>query len=253
MLHHILPLIPAHQVYTEPFCGGAAVFFAKQPAKVEVINDHNDHLVNFYRVAKTQPEALIALAEATPYARSEQHRAREIRKHPEGFTDLERAWACWMEIAANYSHKFDAGFRYSMCQFTPAAPTFVANKKRLTRALARLDHCEIECIDALRLIAARDRVNAFHYLDPPYPGANQGHYKGYTMDQYKELLNLLTGIKGKFLLSNYPSDILAEYTQANGWYSNEMDKPNLLCSKNGKRNREVLVWNYELHKGGLFE
>ena len=32
MLKHILPLIPPHQLYTEAFCGGAAVLFAKRPA-----------------------------------------------------------------------------------------------------------------------------------------------------------------------------------------------------------------------------
>lgn len=41
MLKHIMPLIPAHKIYTEAFCGGAAVLFAKRPAEAEVINDIN--------------------------------------------------------------------------------------------------------------------------------------------------------------------------------------------------------------------
>ena len=32
LLKHILPLIPKHKLYTEAFCGGAAVLFAKRPA-----------------------------------------------------------------------------------------------------------------------------------------------------------------------------------------------------------------------------
>ena len=39
LLKHILPLIPEHALYTEAFCGGCAVLFAKEPAKCEVIND----------------------------------------------------------------------------------------------------------------------------------------------------------------------------------------------------------------------
>ena len=39
LLKHILPLIPKHKLYTEAFCGGAAVLFAKRPADGEVIND----------------------------------------------------------------------------------------------------------------------------------------------------------------------------------------------------------------------
>ena len=48
MLKHILPLIPKHEIYTEPFCGGAAVLFAKDPVKAEIINDINQNLTNFY-------------------------------------------------------------------------------------------------------------------------------------------------------------------------------------------------------------
>lgn len=52
MLKHILPLIPNHKLYTEAFCGGAAVLFAKHPADAEVINDLNGDLYNFYWMAK---------------------------------------------------------------------------------------------------------------------------------------------------------------------------------------------------------
>ena len=52
LLKHILPLIPEHALYTEAFCGGCAVLFAKEPAKCEVINDINTELVNFNQVAQ---------------------------------------------------------------------------------------------------------------------------------------------------------------------------------------------------------
>jgi DNA adenine methylase len=48
MLKHILPLIPEHKIYVEPFFGGGAVFFGKEPSKVEVINDYNSNVVVFY-------------------------------------------------------------------------------------------------------------------------------------------------------------------------------------------------------------
>lgn len=34
MLPHILPLIPKHEIYVEPFFGGGAVFWAKEPTAV---------------------------------------------------------------------------------------------------------------------------------------------------------------------------------------------------------------------------
>ena len=48
LLKHILPLIPNHKLYTEAFCGGAAVLFAKRPADGEVINDISMDITNFY-------------------------------------------------------------------------------------------------------------------------------------------------------------------------------------------------------------
>ncbi len=47
---HLLPLFGLHDCYVEPFCGAAALFFMKAPAKAEVINDINGDLINLYRV-----------------------------------------------------------------------------------------------------------------------------------------------------------------------------------------------------------
>ncbi len=48
----IINMLPPHRLYCEPFLGGGAVFFAKKPSEVEVINDTNGELINFYRVVK---------------------------------------------------------------------------------------------------------------------------------------------------------------------------------------------------------
>ncbi len=44
---------------------------------------------------------------------------------------------------------------------------------------------------------------AFHYCDPPYVGANQGHYGGYTQEHFNELLNTLSRIKGMVFTSSF--------------------------------------------------
>lgn len=58
MLKEIEPCIPEHRIYVEPFFGGGAVFFAKQPSEAETINDINAMVVNFYEVCKTDFDAL---------------------------------------------------------------------------------------------------------------------------------------------------------------------------------------------------
>src|SRR5205823_610276 len=55
----IIALLPEHTTYVEPFAGGAQVFFHKQPAKVEVLNDLNGEIVNFFRVCQWHHEELV--------------------------------------------------------------------------------------------------------------------------------------------------------------------------------------------------
>jgi len=44
----IVARLPTHTAYVEPFAGGAKVFFYKPRSKVEIINDLDGELVNFY-------------------------------------------------------------------------------------------------------------------------------------------------------------------------------------------------------------
>jgi len=47
---------------------------------------------------------------------------------------------------------------------------------------------------------------SFFYIDPPYVGTDQGHYPGYTIDDYVKLLELIRNIQGSFILSGYDID-----------------------------------------------
>lgn len=70
LLKHILSLIPEHSVYTETFCGGAAVLFAKKPVPCEVINDINAEIINFYWMAKCYYPELKAEIDKTLHSRA---------------------------------------------------------------------------------------------------------------------------------------------------------------------------------------
>lgn len=82
MVNKLLPLIPKHKAYVEVFAGSAAVFFAKGVSPLEVINDLDSGLVNFYRVLR-DPEKLPRfshLVQLTPYSREEFVFCRETWK-----------------------------------------------------------------------------------------------------------------------------------------------------------------------------
>ena len=82
MLKYILPMMPAHQIYVEPFFGGGAVFFAKKPVKVEFINDHDGEVINFYKVLKEHFPDLKKLIDTTLHSEYQQKEAKNIYLHP---------------------------------------------------------------------------------------------------------------------------------------------------------------------------
>jgi len=123
------------------------------------------------------------------------------------------------------------------------------NKKRkdfIAAIRERVELTQIECNDAIRVIESRDTPDTFFYCDPPYFNANMGHYGGYSRQDFTNLLNALANIKGKFLLSSYPSDLLKEYTQKQGWKTFVIHRK-LGMRKEEERNKtEVLTMNYEV-------
>jgi DNA adenine methylase len=92
------------------------------------------------------------------------------------------------------------------------------------------------------VIRKTDHEDAFHYVDPPYFNADMGHYGGYTREDFIALLNMLSNVKGKFMLSSYPSDILREYATQQCWHTKEFV---MRRSAGGGTKTEVLTMNYE--------
>ena len=248
MLKHILPLIPEHTIYTEVFFGGGAVFFAKSPTESEIINDINSLAITFYEVLKTDFDSLKAKVEATLFSRATYTVALTIYRMPHLFNKLQQAWAFY--IVTNMGFACSAK-SWGYDKFGKRVKAFQNKKLRFDASLAkRLEHTQIENNDAIKVLNSRDSESAFHYVDPPYIDSNQGHYDGYTEEDYKRLLDCLSEAKGKFLLSSYPSEILNTYIQKNGWYSIRFEKPlSAGKAKAGKprdRKIEVLTANYSL-------
>jgi DNA adenine methylase len=242
----IVPMVPEHRIYVEPFLGGAAVFFAKPPSKVEVINDTNRELINFYRVCKTRFHELEALIRVTLYSREQHDEARIVYNKPHLFDEIRRAWAVWVLSNQSFSSKLDG--TWGTDNLKSSGPLKVTNKKAaFTEELAiRLQNVQIECADAIYIINNRDKEDTFFYCDPPYYNADMGHYDGYTYEDFELLLKTLSGIKGKFLLSSYPSELLTGYIKQFKWQVKAIDM-NLTAAglkKVRTRKTEVLTWNY---------
>lgn len=246
LLPIILPLIPNHTTYTESFIGGGAVFWEKEPSKLEVINDVNAQLVTFYRVVKNDFKALEARVKTTLHSRRAHREAFVIYQNPSMFSEVDVAWSVWVLSSQGFAGQLDASWGYDKSKNTMNKR--LTNKKaKFTNQLAeRLEQVTVECTDACKVIKIFDSKDTFHYVDPPYFNSNCGHYDNYSEADFRALLELLGSVKGKFLLSSYPSKILDEYRTRNGWYSFEVRKK-LAVSSGAKGTKvEVFTANYPI-------
>lgn len=249
LISTILPLFPEHQTYIEPFVGGGAVFWAKRPSEVEVINDYNRELINFYEVCQNEFVELEKMVRISLHSRSLHADASVMYNNPHLFTRIQRAWAVWVLSSQSFSSMLDGTWGYDVIKGTTSRKI---SKKRdsFTEDYAiRLQNVQIENTDALRVIRSRDYEKAFHYCDPPYFNSDCGHYDGYSIDDFEDLLKALSSLQGKFLMSSYPSDILAKYSKQFGWHTRKVEQSVSVANGTGgagKKKIEVLTANYDL-------
>lgn len=247
MLKEILPKIPEHHTYIEPFFGGGAVFFGKEPSKAEVVNDINQRLITFYKVLKYDFEELQRLVDETFHSRAQHKDAdNEYQGGKEEIQEpLTMAWAVYVQTNMSFSSMIGGGFGYD--RLGKCALKHFNKKNAFTEDYKqRMKRVTIESYDVLKVIKAYDGPDAFFYLDPPYVSANQGHYGGYTKEDFVRLLDACSKMQGKFLLSSYPEDVLMEYRERYGWKAEDHTKK---LAVDGRREAtktkvECLTWNY---------
>jgi DNA adenine methylase len=217
----IVPYLMAipHTVYVEPFFGGGAVLYTK--GKIdrgdkgyyrEAINDLNKQLITFWRVAREQPEELARWIELTPYSQEEHREALIIYRNPSEYSDLKVAWATYIQCNMSFAKKIEAGWGASVVSKNDAA-SFLNRAARLPECFERLRDIYIGCEDALDFIKRWDCPHGLIYADPPYPETDQGHYGGYTLDDYQALCDALDACESSYVLSNYHQDIAPKSAQ----------------------------------------
>lgn len=208
MASKIVPLIPKHTVYVEPFCGSATILFAKPWPHVtnvshyrEVINDTNKNVVNFFRQLRDNGDELAKLCTLTPYSKTE----HEISKNFQCDDSLELARRFFVNINQAFNSKMNSTWNTTVTTKNHPA-TWMKKNSRLLQAAERISQVYIENDDALAIIQNWDSPQTLFYCDPPYPNCDQGHYRGYTQNDFDELITALNQCQGSFLLSCYGFD-----------------------------------------------
>ena len=250
MLPILRAKIPPHKTYVEGMVGGGSLFFDKEPSQVNVINDINGNITNFYIQYKTNFKELNELVQNTLHCEHMYKKARKVYQEGDVHPEVLRAWAVWVLCNMSFGSAMDNGsFQITTNSNDIAHPgTKSFNRRRQFNdksIMARLERAMILNKDVLDVVEKYNNEDVFIYLDPPYYQANQGPYKGYTEQNFRNLLDKATESKSKILISCYDSELLKEYPFIIEKY--EMR----LGVKAGGRKVEVLLRNYEL-KNNLF-
>jgi DNA adenine methylase len=155
---------------------------------------------------------------------------------------------------ASYGAMLDGAFRHDINGKLNASFNYKRDAFGIDCAI-RLRNTTIECCDALRIIQKCDSPETFFYCDPPYVGADQGHYDGYSQDDFDRLLDVLSGLRGKFILSSYRNTALTACIKKYKWESVEIKMSLTMAARYmaQKRKVEVLTANYPIKDTAKFE
>lgn len=210
MVSKLLKFIPPHRIYVEPFGGGASLLFAKKPSPVEVYNDLDSGLVNFFRVIR-DPELFKRFYKKiilTPYSREEFNYCKNSWMSIED--PVERAYRWFVVARMSFGGMFSKSWGFSLTAsirgMSESVSKWLLTIDKLPEISTRLLRVQIEHYDFRKIFETYDTKDTFFYCDPPYVSETRSGGKyDYEMSHgdHEELLQILIKIKGKVLLSCY--------------------------------------------------
>jgi DNA adenine methylase len=243
--------LPPHNCWLELFCGSAAMTLAKKPAEIEIINDINEEIVNFFKQLRNNGDKLLIQIELTPYARVELDLARAAVGR---ISNLERARrffvAAMMAVNGSFGTR-KGGFSVSN-SYSRSGTEARVNRWRnmpgyLFTVIERLSNVRIEKKDAITLFHEfSNRPATLVYVDPPYLATR---VQGYEHDANSEsfhsrLLSVALSAKCMVFISGYASPLYDRLlTEERGWTKKEFRA--ITKGNNGKcfRRSEVVWFN----------
>ncbi len=262
----IIGFFPEHDVYVEPFGGGASVLLRKSRAHTEVYNDIADEVVNVFRVLRDPLLAgrLMRMVELTPAARAEFELSYEASDDPveQARRTVVRSFMGFGSGAVYPKHK--TGFRTGARgpRNKSAAHDLVSWPDQVPAFVERLRGVTIESRDAVDVMQACDGPGTLHYVDPPYVhvtrsvarGTRQKYARELSDDDHRALAQVLHSLRGMVVLSGYSCELYDAELFA-GWERHER-----VTLADGARERTEVVWlnpacsaALARSRGGLFE
>ncbi len=240
LARQILPLFPPHTCYVEPFAGGAALFFLKDPLKVEVLNDINRDLITLYRVVQNHLEEFIRQFRWLLVSRKIYEWLQSTP--PDTLTDIQRAARFYYLQRTSFGGKIQGQY-FGTATTSPPRLNLLRIEEELSQAHLRLARVLVEHLDWQACIEKYDRKHTLFYCDPPYWGT-EGYGVEFAAEQYEMLAEMGRTIKGKMVVS--VNDIPEMRKTFKGFRMTKVDVSYSLGSKSGKpaKRRELILRNW---------
>lgn len=207
MRKFIIEKMQKHEIYVEPFGGGASVLLSKAPVRIEVYNDLDSEIVNVFNVAKFHGQELIRRLKLTPYSRELYLDARPRVNCPIGQA-VNTIVKSFMGIGDSIHN--GTGFRNSKTSSTSPAVSFKNYADFFDFFIERLRGVIIESLHYSEILKKYDSEKTLFYLDPPYIASTRSKLNAYGHEMtdldHVEMVEKIQLLKGSVLLSGYENE-----------------------------------------------
>jgi DNA adenine methylase len=233
----IINMLPKHVCYVELFFGAGWVYFGKEPAKVEVINDIDKELINLFKMIKYHgPE----VERMIKYEISGRDVFEEYKNYIiENLTEINRAVRFLYLLTQSFAGK---GGNYGYGTNTrPKQQIFYTEV--LKDLKERLKNTYVENLSFEKIIDKYDRDYTCFFADPPY-FETAGYGNEFGEKEHLLLRDKLINIKGNFILT------INDAPKVRSWYKDFNFKEvevNYSVSRDKKargKYKELIITNY---------
>ena len=244
MAADIVATFPEHRTYVEVFGGAGWVLFRKPPSRVEVFNDINNWLINLFLVVRDRPLEFLERQQLLLPSREIYMRFKREFEQDKFKDEVEKAVVFYYLIRNSYCATILGGWNFSKSR----PPHMLPDRDFILSISDRLKRVYIESRSFSDLIPQCDSPDTLFYCDPPYVICKSGRYYQHQFtleEQHTQLRDLLTGIKGRFVLSYDDTPIIRKLYK--GYTIHPTKKVNYSMARNPagpKRKQELLITNF---------
>jgi DNA adenine methylase len=243
----IVPLMPYHRIYVEPFVGSGSVLLAKPPAGREVAGDLDEWLVGCWRVLQADPAGLLAVLADVEYTQEDFRLAVgtiEARAVEPDSPLGARAFLVRNRFSRGGLGKSFARSTRLRGGRNEQVNSWATIRAQLPAIAARVRGVEFRRQAAPGLVREFDGPDTLTYLDPPYlpdtRTVRQAYDHEMTRADHRDLLDLAIGCRGRVMISGYPDDLYDGLLA--GWRCHRRGMPNHSGQGKSKGRRTECLW-----------